>query len=138
MKRKQIKDKTPQILVVDDSTDWRMTIFGLLCDENYDVKVAESSSKAIELLEKNQFDVAILDVRLDETDEDNTEGLDLAKTIQQCSPDTKVIILTGYSTLEVKALAMTPNTYGQSLVEDFIEKRESEALLPSIRKLLEQ
>jgi CheY-like chemotaxis protein len=131
-------DRVPQILVVDDLPDWQTTIRGLLRDEKYDVQVADSSSRAIELLERNQFDLAVLDMRLDETDEDNTEGLDLAETIQQRWPMVKVIILTGYNTPERQARAMAPNAQGQSLVADFIEKRESETLVQSVQRLLNQ
>ena len=131
-----MNERTPQILVVDDLPDWRTTISGLLRDEKYEVQMADSSAKALELLEINPFDLAVLDMRLDETDETNEEGLDLAEEIRQRWPAVKVIILTGYYTPERLDRAMAQNTEGQGLADDFIEKGESDKLAQVVQDLL--
>ncbi len=132
-----MKNNTPKILVVDDLPDWRTTIGGLLRDEGYEVQVAESRPAALALLRnKDDFALAVLDLRLDETDEENVEGLDLAAEIRQHWPDIKIIILTGYSTPERQERALQPDSQGQILVEEFIEKTETEELVQKIRMLL--
>lgn len=126
----------PRILVVEDIADWRLTIFGILHDENYDVQVTDSSFNAIEYLESANFNLAILDMRLDETNEDNADGLELARIIRQRWPFIEIIILTGYSTPEYLYRAMARNSDGRRLVSAFIEKRKSEMLLHAVKDCL--
>lgn len=127
-----------KILVVDDLPDWRNTLSGLLIDEGYKVQVADSSAKALALLETEQFALAVLDVRLDETDEDNTEGLDLAAKIKSRWPTVKVIIITGYGTPKTMRQAREPDAQGQRLAEDYIPKTQSEELVQVVRRVLAQ
>ncbi len=125
------------ILVVDDLPDWRVTLRGLLTDEGYAVQVAGSSQEALALLAENHFDVAVLDVRLDETDEENKEGLDyLAVEIKKNWPEVKRIIITGYPTSESVNLALKPDEDGQRLVEDFVEKTDSDQLVQVVQNIL--
>ena len=51
-------------------------------------------------MDTERFHVAVLDVRLDESDEDNIDGLLLMEDIRRKWPTTAVIILTGYATVE--------------------------------------
>ncbi len=59
------------ILIVDDLPDWRATLSGILFDEGYQVRRTGSREEALQMLETERFHLAVLDVRLDETDEDN-------------------------------------------------------------------
>ena len=78
-----------RILVVDDVIDWQNTIKGLLEDEGYAVETAGSFSTARQKLQNMFFDLAILDMRLDETDISNIDGLDkLARLIKAEYPST--------------------------------------------------
>lgn len=131
-------NKTNKILVVDDLPDWRNTISGVLVDEGYEVEVAASIQEALGLLDHTHFDLAVLDMRLDESDEENTEGLDiLAKKIKENWPNVKSIILTGYSTPETQKRALERGIQGQSLVEDYVEKTETDDLVRTVKEVLE-
>lgn len=125
-----------RILVVDDLQDWCETIGGLLEDEGYNVQTAGSRTSALELLQADNFDLAVLDVRLDEQDEDNVEGLDLADKIKQHSPNVKVVIITGYDTKDLVRKALEPDPQGQTLAEDFIPKTETERLVKTVKSVL--
>ena len=127
-----------KILVVDDVRDWRTTLGGLFEDAGYDVRVAASSARALELLRTDQFDLAVLDMRLDETDEGNTEGLDLAAEIKQHWPATKVVIITGYGTTDTMRRAMEPDAQGRRLVANYIPKTETEELVKIVQEVLAQ
>ena len=131
-------NKRRKILVVDDLPDWRTTLSGLLVDEGYDVQVADSSNAAVALLEADHFDLALLDMRLDESDEDNTEGLDLAAEIKQHWPTTQVVIITGYGTTDTMRQAMEPDAQGRRLVANYIPKTETEKLIQVVREALAQ
>jgi DNA-binding NtrC family response regulator len=127
---------TQRILVVDDLPDWRKTLGGLLTDEGYAVDVAGSQEDALSLMKEKPFDLAVLDIRLDETDEENVEGLDLGTQIQERWPETGIIFITGYETQETVARAMQPDASGKSLAVNFVPKTEAEDLVNLVRKAL--
>jgi len=127
----------PNILVVDDVKDWRLTLRGLLQDEGYQVKDAESSQKALSLLAKEGFDLAVIDIRLDETNEDDTEGITLAKNIRNQWPQTQIIIITGYETPATLEEAMKPGPGGDRLVRNYILKKDTKKdLIPEVQKAI--
>jgi CheY-like chemotaxis protein len=127
--------KPHKILVVDDLADWRNTLNGLLADEGYAVRVAGSSDEALQLFGRDQFDLALIDVRLDETDDNNTEGLSLAREIRKRWPNTKVVIITGYGTQSIVERAMRP-TQGHKLAENYIQKDGIYELAGIVREVL--
>jgi CheY-like chemotaxis protein len=127
-----------KILVVDDLSDWRITLGGLLVDAGYDVQAADSSASALKLLKTDHFDLAVLDMRLDESDEDNTEGLDLATKIKEQWPAIKVVIITGYGTSERMRQVLEPDRCGRRLAVDYIPKTQTEELIKIIQKTLAQ
>jgi CheY-like chemotaxis protein len=134
----QMAETRPKILVVDDLPDWRITLGGLLADEGYDVQVAGSSHGALELLEADRFDLAVLDMRLDETDEGDKEGLDLAAEIGNRWPSVKVVIITGYGTPKVMKRALEPDIRGRKLAVNYIPKTEAGDLVKIVQKALTQ
>jgi CheY-like chemotaxis protein len=128
----------PNILVVDDVGDWRITMRGMLQDEGYQVQVADTSPKALAILEEQPFDLAVIDIRLDETNEDDTEGITLAKKIHKRWPHIRIIIITGYDTPGTLEEAMKPTPEGR-LVHDYILKKDTDThLIPTIRRALSE
>lgn len=128
-----------RILVVDDLDDWRKTLGGLLIEEGYKVEVADSYNKAVQLLQSQKIDLAILDVRLDETDENNTQGLDLAAEIKRRWTSVKTIVITGYDSPDIVRRAMEPHGSGKKrLADDFIAKTETDHLIKSVQSLLKK
>ncbi len=125
-----------KLLVVDDIKDWQITISGVLEDAGYLVDTAGSTGDAVKLLETNQYAAALLDLRLDETDEDNIEGLALAKTIKERWSDTKIVIITGYGTPEILQKAMQPDTGGKTLTEDYLPKGNTDKLVKIVQRVL--
>jgi CheY-like chemotaxis protein len=133
-----MSSKWSKILVVDDLADWRTTLSGLLTDEGYQVQVADSSADALKAFETDRFDLAVLDIRLNERDEGNTEGLELAAKIKERWPNVKVILITGYGTQEIMRQALEANAKGQRLVTDYIPKTQTEDLVKTVRKVLKE
>lgn len=126
----------PKLLVVDDIRDWQVTIGGVLTDNGYDVATAGSMEDAILLLEKNNYDLALLDMRLDETDEGNVDGLKLAEKIRDRWPKVKVVIVTGYGTPEIIQKTMEPGIDGKRLAEDYIPKDNTDKLVKTVQQIL--
>jgi CheY-like chemotaxis protein len=121
-----------KVLVVDDLSDWRSMIGGLLRDAGYEVQVAEDEESAMRLLRQAPYHVAIVDLRLDERDEQNRSGLSLSERMKEYQPELAVIILTGHADLESLKTAREPRADGGAIAFDFLEKHEITKLLQRI------
>ena len=131
-------DKSKTILVVDDVEDWQSTLVGLLTDEKYEAVAVGDREAAIEAVQAEIFDLAIIDIRLDETDEDNTAGLDLASELKKIgsSNNLPVVIITGYETPESIARALRPDETGRILAADFVQKTDADELIGIVNRIL--
>ncbi|PKN94324.1 MAG: hypothetical protein CVU44_04340 [Chloroflexi bacterium HGW-Chloroflexi-6] len=128
--------KQKKIIVLDDNPDWRLTFTGLLTEENYYAVGVAGANEARNRLSAEKFDLALLDLRLDESDETNVDGLDLAEEIQSRWPLIKVIIVTGYSTHEILKRAMEPRPGHSRIAANFVPKSDVNELIEIIRKEL--
>ncbi|HET90711.1 MAG TPA: response regulator [Chloroflexi bacterium] len=126
-----------RVLVVDDIPDVRVTLSGLLSDEGYDVRSAPSKEEALRMMAAERFDVAVLDARLDDTDEDNRDGLLLMHEIKELDPATAIIILTGYADVQMVRDALQPNAQGIAPAFGFLEKSELDQLLAYVDRAFE-
>jgi DNA-binding NtrC family response regulator len=77
------------ILVVDDEAIVRESIRDWLKDSGYEVSVAESGEEALKLIQKQNFGVMILDLRLP-----GMNGIDVLKKVKVLKPDIKSIVIT--------------------------------------------
>ena len=66
---------TKEILVIDDNTDIRQLISGILKDQGLTVREAANFDQALSEINKKLPDVAIIDVKLDKGDNDGIELL---------------------------------------------------------------
>ncbi|MBE2224644.1 MAG: response regulator [Anaerolineae bacterium] len=128
----------PRILVVDDNEDWQKTVRGMLKDEGYDVAIAGTFEDAHALLISQSFNLAVIDMRLDDPDEENIDGITLARIIHKKWPHIQTVIITGFDTPGTVDEAMKPSSEGR-LVHDYILKKDAnELLLPTIQRLLSE
>ena len=126
--------KPIRVLIVDDVVDWQNSLSGLLSDEGYAVRSVGSRVKALDALNSECFNVAVLDVRLDEEDEGNTEGLLLMHEIKKSYPSIAIIILTGYATVGMVREALEPDDERNSPAFGFLEKTETAQLPGYVRR----
>ncbi len=126
--------KRSRILVVEDFPDVRQTLVSLLVSDGYDVIPAASLEEANSILSSESFQVAVLDVRLDDTDEDNRDGIHLMHHIHEKYPATAVIILTGYADVEMVRGALEPDKKGNSPAFGFLQKNEINLLLEYVSR----
>ncbi len=104
------KQKT-SVLVVDDEKVVRDFLSRLLGLKGIIPRLAESGAQAIELMKSELFDFAFLDVRMPEMD-----GVATLKELKKISPETKYVMMTGYS------------------VDNLLEEAKKENILATIRK----
>ncbi|MBI4843425.1 MAG: response regulator [Nitrospirae bacterium] len=90
-----------KILVIDDEEIIRKSFQKILTPEGFEVKLASSGHEGISSLQKESFGVVLLDLKMPDMD-----GMDVLKEIKENWPETKVIIVTGYSTPEAKEEAL--------------------------------
>jgi two-component system, OmpR family, response regulator len=84
-----------RVLLVDDEEDFRETLQKRLRNRKLQVETAENGYKALEILQAQDFDVVILDVKMPGLD-----GIDTLKEIKIKKPDVEVIMLTGHASVE--------------------------------------
>jgi DNA-binding NtrC family response regulator len=80
-----------KILVVDDEAIMRNLMLKILENEGYRVTLANCHDEAINLLEKQDFQLVLTDVKMPGTD-----GFELLQEIKNRWPQTTVIVMTGY------------------------------------------
>lgn len=124
------------VLVIDDLEDWRQVVGGLLQDAGYDVKMAGDQDEAMRLLRARPYHVAIVDMRLDERDEQDRSGLNLAVRMKEHAPELSIIILTAYPALRSAIDALQPSSNGDRLAYAYLEKAGIEHLLPKVEQAL--
>ena len=89
------------LLVVDDDMPFRERLSRSMEKKGFEVKSAESFTVASKLIEVNIYDYAIVDMRLSDG-----SGLELIKKIQNKSPLTKSLLLTGYGNIATAVAAI--------------------------------
>jgi DNA-binding NtrC family response regulator len=95
-----------KLIIVEDYGDWRELLTGMLQREGHDVQTAATLEEARQLLDENKdVDVAILDIRLIETDESNEDGMMLLAEVRQLQPFARVIMITGHGDMETQRKA---------------------------------
>ncbi len=97
------KDK---ILVADDEKSMREFLEIMLKKEGYRVTLASNGEEVIKLLEKDIFDLALVDLRMPKQD-----GLSVLKRIKTVSPETIVIVITAYASADTAIKAMKEGAY---------------------------
>lgn len=87
--------KNIKVLIVDDEEELADLLAERLKLRGFEADFATSSSDAIKAVEKNNYDVAIIDVRLKALN-----GIELMKLIKEIRPQMKVILFTGHGSEE--------------------------------------
>ena len=115
-----------KIIVVDDEKIICNTAKKILEIEGYEVDTFTDSVLALEAIRKNQYDLIVTDLMMEEV-----SGMDILREVNQNFPQTKVIMLTAYATLEATIEAIREQIY------DFFPKPvKIEDLKQSVKRAL--
>jgi DNA-binding NtrC family response regulator len=96
----QMNEKA-NILIVDDEEVVRLSHLRSLEGTDCNARAAEDGREAINVMEQHPFDVVLLDLRMPDLD-----GMDVLKTIKERWPDSEVVVITGYPSLETAKQAV--------------------------------
>ncbi len=100
-----------KILVIDDEAIVRTSCDRTLAPEGYELTLTSSGKEGLEVLEKESFALVLLDLKMPDID-----GIEVLNKIKDTWPDTKVVMITGYSTVDTAVQALRLGAF------NFIEK----------------
>lgn len=100
-----------KILIVDDDPGSLSSLGEAMTREGYTVTLASSGEEALRLGNEQDFDVVITDLRMQGVD-----GLQVVRTLKNSRPDTVVIVMTGFASMETVVDAISAGAY------DYISK----------------
>lgn len=105
------RSQAPRILVVDDEKRIRDGCKKVLTQEGFEVTEAENGTIALEMIEREHFDVVLLDLMMP-----MLSGFDVLAHVKAVHPDTTIIVISGYATVDHSIEAMKKGAF------DFIPK----------------
>lgn len=118
----------PKILVIDDEKPIRDALHNILTAEQYQVDIVENGKKGLELLNENDYDVVLCDIKMPGMD-----GLEVMAKAAEISPEVPFILISGHGTIEIAVEAVRKGAY------DFISKPpDLNRLLITIRNAVEK
>jgi DNA-binding NtrC family response regulator len=97
---------TAKILVIDDEEIIRLSCQRILTEEGYEVHTRLSGPEGLKLLAEEPFDLAIVDLKMPGMD-----GIEVLQSIKRDYPQTPVIMITGYATVESAVEAMKSGAF---------------------------
>lgn len=122
-----------RILIVDNLETWREELVEILWRNGYRTESASTVMAALERLNESFYHILVADIRMEEIDKSNTEGMGLLGELEKSglSEGIKVIMLSAYGTPEQMREA-----YIDHRVADFLTKDEfsEQSFLKSIEK----
>ncbi len=95
-----------RLLVVDDEPIALRNLVYVLKKEGYDVTGVQSGPEALRLLEKQEFPLVLTDLRMEKVD-----GMQVLKKAKELWPDSEIIMITGYATVDSAVEAMKAGAY---------------------------
>ena len=122
-----MNENSSHILVVDDELSMREVLEYMLTKEGYRVSCAKDGRSAIELLEKQPFDLLLCDIKLGDI-----SGLDVLRACKKNNQETVVILISAYASTETAVEAMNEGAY------DYVPKPfDKDELLQTVAKALD-
>lgn len=116
-----------KILVVDDENIIRESLVFILRKENFEVDEAANGREALEKIMSINYDLLITDIEMPEM-----KGIELLEKVRQLSPNTFVILITAYASIDTAI-----NAFRRGASDYILKPLEFEELLHRIRRIFE-
>jgi DNA-binding NtrC family response regulator len=116
------------VLVVDDEASNLASLEKIFQREGLRVFTADGAKAALEVVRRHRVQVVLTDLMMP-----GTSGVELLRALKEVSPDTEVVLMTAYGTVETAVQAMRDGAY------DFVEKPlKRMTIVKSVRKAAER
>ena len=102
-----------EILIIDDNAEIRLILEEILAETGYKTRLAANYNQALSEIDKKLPDVAIIDVKLDKSEND---GIELLNHIKTKNKDIPVIIISGHANIEMAIKSLKSGAF------EFIQK----------------
>ncbi|MFA5975138.1 MAG: response regulator [Elusimicrobiota bacterium] len=124
----EVPTKPLMVLVVDDEPGFCQMLKWELTNQGMHVETAVDGTEGVQLVSQKKFDVVITDITMPRMD-----GLKLLQEIKSISPETEVIVATGFAAVETAVFAMQKGAF------DFVLKPYNlEHLISRVKKAVER
>jgi DNA-binding NtrC family response regulator len=118
----------PRLLIVDDDRTFRLSVAELLRQDGYEIELAEDASEAAQALERETFDLVLLDLRMP-----GLSGVRFVEVLRTRGARTPVLMISGFGTVEAAVEAL------QVGADDFLTKPvDPDVLSARVASLLER
>ncbi|OQX82736.1 MAG: hypothetical protein B6D63_07295 [Candidatus Latescibacteria bacterium 4484_7] len=98
--------KNGRVLITDDERSLLEILDQFLSKKGYTVSCADCAEEAVELIDRDEFDVALIDLKLPDR-----SGIDIVRHLRDKQPRTRCIIMTAYASVESSIEALRLNTF---------------------------
>jgi DNA-binding NtrC family response regulator len=98
--------KKISILIVDDEESVRDSLYNWFIEDGYHVRCAENALKALSILESENFDIILADIKMPGMD-----GLEMLRRIKLLKADSIVIVMTAFATVDTAVQALKDGAF---------------------------
>ena len=117
-----------RIIIADDEENIRKTLAFFLREEGYQCDIADSGAKALDLVREGGIDLVLTDVSMPGMD-----GVELMKQVHQWSPETLVVLMTAFASVETAVAALRAGA-----ADYFLKPLDFDELAVRIRTLVQR
>jgi DNA-binding NtrC family response regulator len=141
---KESSNKNVRILIVDDEFSVRNSLSAWFEDEGYTVDVAANGKEALVKLAESQWDIFFLDLKMP-----GMSGLELQKKIMEIQPNSTIVMITAFASVESAVEAMQSGAYDYLskpfdpdylalMVRNIIERKQLKEEAATLKKTIEE